>query len=118
MNKRMKQRPGLCIFARKNAEPSTMSGRTLEKMRVGSLILIVCGMTTASTACGEAQEGRAAEAALQARSGSAQAPVAQRAPLTAEETAFYEDAARLAWRFMDANYQPSTGFVNATRDWA
>lgn len=100
-----------------NGEPSTMSGRILEKMRVGSLILIVCGMTAASTACGEAQEGRAAEAALQARDAGTQSQAAARAPLTAEETAFYQDAARLAWRFMDANYRPSTGFVSATRDW-
>ena len=94
-----------------------MSRRIVEKMRVGSLILILCGITVASSACGEAQESRAAEAALQARGASAQAPAAPRAPLTAEETAFYESAARLAWRFMDANYQPSTGFVSATRDW-
>src|SRR5439155_5912351 len=37
--------------------------------------------------------------------------------LSAEDAKRYRDAANLAWMYLDANYQPSTGFVNATPNW-
>lgn len=40
-----------------------------------------------------------------------------RAPLTPAERTFYMDAAELAWRYLDTNYQEATGLVNATPDW-
>lgn len=90
----------------------------VEKMRIGSLILVVTGMTVSGYACGQAQESRAAEPVVQLRSDGPQRPEARRAALTPAEIAFYQDAARLAWRYMETNYQPATGFVNATPDWA
>jgi hypothetical protein len=90
----------------------------VEKMRIGSLILVVGAMTVSAYACGEAQESKAAEPVVQLRSDGGTQPEVARAPLTAEERAFYLDAARLAWRYMEANYQPTTGFVNGTPDWA
>ncbi len=75
-------------------------------------------MTVSAYACSQAQESNAAETAVElGADGSRQAAVA-RAPLTPEERAFYQDAARLAWRYMEANYEPATGFVRATPDWA
>lgn len=38
--------------------------------------------------------------------------------LTAEEVAHYQDLARAAWQYLDKHYQPSTGFVKATPEWA
>jgi hypothetical protein len=49
-----------------------------------------------------------------ATAASADAP---RPALSAAERAFYEDAARLAWQYMDRYYQPATGLVNATPEW-
>ena len=115
--KRMIPRGLLFAFIPPNAERSAMSRSLVDKMRLGSLILVVGAMTVSAHACGEAQESSAAEPVAQLRSGAAQAAV-PRAELTAEERAFYMDAARLAWRYMEANYQPTTGFVNATPDWA
>lgn len=94
-----------------------MSRDVVEKMRIASLVLIVGAMTVSAYACGEAQESRAAEPVAQLRIAGATAEV-PRAPLTAEEKAFYQDAARLAWRYMETNYQPATGFVSGTPDWA
>ncbi len=39
-------------------------------------------------------------------------------PLSAQEKQMYRDIARASWAYLDANYQPSTGLVNATPDWA
>ena len=33
------------------------------------------------------------------------------------DEAFYRDVARQSWTYLDANYQPATGFVNATPEW-
>lgn len=95
-----------------------MSRGLLERMRTASLILIVGGLTVSAYACTEAQESRAAEtSANRQASAGADAGQAARAPLTAEERRLYDDAARLAWRFMDANYDDATGFVRATPAW-
>lgn len=40
-----------------------------------------------------------------------------RAPLSSAERRFYMDAAELAWRYLDANYQEATGLVNSTPAW-
>ncbi|MEX2153245.1 MAG: DUF3131 domain-containing protein [Gemmatimonadaceae bacterium] len=37
--------------------------------------------------------------------------------LTPEEKHFYRDMARAAWKYMEAEYEPSTGFVNAVPSW-
>ncbi len=39
-------------------------------------------------------------------------------PLTPEEKQLYRDIARASWAYLDQNYQPATGLVNATPDWA
>ena len=78
-----------------------MSRSLVEKMRIGSLMLVVGGMTVSAYACGQAQESKAAEAGvLLSAEGSPPAAIA-RAPLTPEERAFYQDAARLAWPVLD-----------------
>jgi hypothetical protein len=43
---------------------------------------------------------------------------AARKPLSVEEKQFYRDVARASWSFLNTYYQPATGFVNATPDWA
>ena len=113
----MIQRGLFFAFLPPNAERSIMSRSLVDTMRIGSLILVVGALTVSAHACGEAQESNAAEPVVQLQSGAAQ-PVVPRAELTAEERAFYQEAARLAWRYMETNYQPTTGFVNATPDWA
>jgi hypothetical protein len=40
-----------------------------------------------------------------------------RTPLTPAERSFYMDAAELAWRYLDGNYQEATGLVNGTPEW-
>lgn len=77
------------------------------------------------TACADARGSAADTASAAADTASAApalaaAPVAQqsRQPLSAEERAFYEDMARLSWRYLDRHYQPATGLVNATPDWS
>ncbi len=37
--------------------------------------------------------------------------------LSAEDQEFYQNAATAAWKYMDTNYQPATGFVNGSPDW-
>ena len=97
----------------------TISRDVVEKMRIASLILIVTGLTVSLYACGNAQESRAAEpVGQQLRADGRHAPAVPRPALTAEERAFYMDAARSAWEYMDRNYEPTTGFVRATPDWA
>lgn len=87
-------------------------------MRTGSLILIVCGLTVSAYACGEAQESKAAESGSPSQDNRGGASSAVRRAVTAEEKRIYEDAAKLAWEFMESNYEPATGFVSATADWA
>ena len=42
---------------------------------------------------------------------------AVREPLTAADEKFYRDAAATAWKYLDANYQEATGFVNGSPEW-
>lgn len=42
----------------------------------------------------------------------------ERKPLTQEERAMYREMAQLSWKYLDKYYQPTTGMVNATPDWA
>lgn len=87
-------------------------------MRIAGMILIVSGLTVSAYACGEAQVSKAAESGSPSQSnGGSAGPVVGRA-MTAEERRIYVDAAKVAWAFMEANYEPATGFVSATADWA
>ena len=73
-------------------------------------------LAISTTACEKAQ----GEIGMQARGPETpRVEVAPpRAPLTAEEKQFYRDVARQAWDYMEKNYDPGTGFVKATPDWA
>src|ERR1051325_714583 len=42
---------------------------------------------------------------------------AARPALSADDQKLFHDAAALAWKYLDANYQASTGLVSATPDW-
>lgn len=82
--------------------------------------LCMLGLTLAlGTACAD---GNGASAAVPADTAStariASAPRASRPPLTQEERASYEEMAKLSWAYLDKYYQPATGLVNATPDWA
>jgi hypothetical protein len=79
-----------------------------------SLLLIGAAMIAGATACTSAESGTH-ESVSQSVATTAVIP---RAELTAEERKFYRNIAKEAWAFLDANYRPSTGFVNATPDWA
>lgn len=75
-----------------------------------SLFLLAC-LSAAMAACSPAAE-RGDEPAVRS------APVeVVRTPLTPAERAFYREAARLAWQYMERYYQPLTGLVNATPEW-
>ncbi|MEO5568360.1 MAG: DUF3131 domain-containing protein, partial [Gemmatimonadaceae bacterium] len=80
------------------------------------LTLIGAALIASASACADAQQsgGEVADSipALTA------APASPRTELTAEERKFYRDVAKSAWMYLDANYRPATGFVNATPDWA
>ena len=47
-----------------------------------------------------------------------QAATTREPALTPEDRAFYREVAKTAWAYLDSYYQPATGFVNATPDWA
>ena len=59
-----------------------------------------------SSACDAAQARHSADATAQAAASRA-----------SDDAVFYREMARLSWRYLDAYYQPTTGFVNATPDW-
>ena len=80
-----------------------------------SLLLIGAAMLAGASACTNAQ-GDTREPA--SSTTVAAAPAAPRRELTAAERQFYTDMAKSAWRFLDTNYKPATGFVSATADWA
>ena len=80
-----------------------------------SLLLIGAAMIASATACTNAQ-GDTREPATTKTSATTSAAV--RPELSPAEKQFYRDVAKSAWAFMDANYQPSTGLVSATADWA
>ena len=80
-----------------------------------SLLLIGAAMIASATACTNAQ-GDTREPATKNPMGAVTAAV--RPELSPAEKQFYRDVAKSAWAFMEANYQPSTGLVSATADWA
>lgn len=80
-----------------------------------SLSLIAAALIASGAACTDAQgnTSNATKAPAAAAAAAATPP-----ELTAEEKKFYRDIARSAWSFLDQNYRPATGLVNATADWA
>ena len=83
-----------------------------------SFIALTFALALNAAACTDAGGTPAAAdtAAVALASGDAQ-PVS-RAPLTEAERAQYTEMARLSWQYLDRYYQPATGLVNATPDWA
>jgi hypothetical protein len=93
--------------------------RPSRDLKLKVLLLVIAGAVGAC-ACSPAQEGRAQMKDPQANfatPGAAHEPETERPPLTDTERQFYRDAAALAWSFMETNYQPATGLVNATPSW-
>ena len=84
-----------------------------------SLILIGAALAFGATSCtnaeGDTQSAHPQAASTQTVVAAAAHSTAQ---VTPEEQKLYRDAAKVAWTYMAANYQKSTGFVNATADWA
>jgi hypothetical protein len=78
--------------------------------------LLVIAAVAGAIACGDTSSSSAQQATGEAR------PAAEagtpRPALAAAENAFYREAAALAWRYMETNYQEPTGFVNATPHWS
>jgi hypothetical protein len=68
-----------------------------------------------SASCARA-EGTSGDPASNAKTVAA-APTPPPAPLTAAQIAETMDAARLAWRYFERNYNQVTGLVNATPNW-
>jgi hypothetical protein len=89
-------------------------------MKIGVLIgaaLVVTAGAAASLKYADRAHVGDASAPLAAQAVTT-APTAPRVPLTPEEAALYRDAARLGWQYMERNYDPATGLVKATPDWA
>jgi hypothetical protein len=74
-------------------------------------VIAVLGLTSCS-------ETKATPAADPAPVTVAPAGVPAAPPLTKDEVALYREMARLSWSYLDKYYQSSTGFVNATPEWA
>ena len=79
-----------------------------------SLLMISAAMIASATACTDAESGTRERSIPPA----AVTAAATRPELTAQERKFYRDVAASAWAYMEANYRPATGLVNATADWA
>jgi hypothetical protein len=77
----------------------------------GAAFLAVPAIRNSST------DARIDAAPAVAASAAAPVPPVARAPLTAEEEKFYRDAAAAAWRYMEVNAKPGTGFVTASPEW-
>jgi hypothetical protein len=76
-----------------------------------------------SSACGDTKPQRPAVsvAGQDSAAGTATPRIsatAQPEPLTVAEKQLYRDIAKASWSYLDTYYQHSTGFVNATPDWA
>lgn len=90
------------------------------------MMICTLGLAALLVGCGDGNSHRAADSAagnLHAATtttpdSSALKQARAPQPLTAEEKQLYRDIARSSWAYLDANYQPGTGFVNATPDWA
>jgi hypothetical protein len=70
---------------------------------------------TAGSAASGVVVQASAESASVAERGSSNP---RRPELSAAERRFYRDMAKAAFMYLDANYQSTTGFVNATPEWA
>src|SRR4051812_26278186 len=91
-------------------------------MAAMTLMMIGAALVFGGAACTSAQgDTRGAEVQGSARqSATAVAPrvaVAPRIAVTPEEQKLYRGAANVAWQYMLANYQRSTGLVSATGNW-
>lgn len=75
-----------------------------------------CAQGDANTT-GAAAHDSVRTAAPQAATTESRQP-SPRAPLTEQEKQFYKDVAKDAWRYFETNYQPATGLVNGSPDWA
>jgi hypothetical protein len=72
-----------------------------------------------TSACGDERDLAAEQVALAASLDTTRVtPPAALPPLTEEERELYRDLAASAWKYLEANYQPATGLVNGTPDWA
>jgi hypothetical protein len=79
-----------------------------------SLLLLGVALIASANACTEQRQSSDGEVAAATASV---APATTR-ELSPEDRKFYRDVASSAWKFLDANYNPSTGLVKATPDWA
>lgn len=87
--------------------------------RAGQTMLVICAITTSllgTLACSNA-DGSPDQSAPAPVTVSAATKVSKPA-LTAEEKRYYRGAAKLAWEYMNKNYDPRTGYVKANPDWA
>jgi hypothetical protein len=83
--------------------------------------LIIAALLGASVACSNAQSSErkpARASSAPATVASANAPTAAASTVSSGDETRYRDAARAAWTYMEANYQRSTGLVNASPSWA
>src|SRR3954469_16759412 len=82
-----------------------------------TFLLMSAALALGSAACRDAQgDSRSVSVQSSARQQPA-AIVAPRVEVTVEEKKLYRDAANVAWQYMLANYQKSTGLVSATANW-
>jgi hypothetical protein len=97
--------------------------RVIATMKSSMIVGVAVALTAGAVSCTDAQDrrersdraGATVEGRAVAESAVPDRPVRV---LTGEERAFYQDVARTAWAYMEAYYQPATGFVNATPDWS
>jgi hypothetical protein len=76
------------------------------------------GTAGCSNASGDSAVRSGADAAPAAVLQASMPDTPARQPLTDAERAMYQDMAKLSWQYLDTYYQPATGMVNATPDWA
>src|SRR4051812_29172380 len=79
--------------------------------------LLMSAALALSAACRDAQGDARSPAVQSSARQQPAAVVAPRVEVTAEEKKLYRDAANVAWQYMLANYQRSTGLVSATANW-
>jgi hypothetical protein len=83
-----------------------------------SLLLIGAALVFGASSCSNVQGDQRAAARSETTAVSSSIARPQTRQITADDAKRYRDAAALAWKYLDANYQRSTGFVNATPNWA
>jgi hypothetical protein len=82
-----------------------------------SVLLFSAGLWVAAGGCAEPHAGSNAAMSNESIVALHASPLRAAAPLDSVEEALFRDAASIAWLYMEANYQPATGFVNATPHW-